>query len=390
MTDHVLSARSELRASRVDWQRLRRILFNCALVAVAVSGTGLYLNGGAGLILHAEGFVTRDYVTVAAPFEARVVEVFVRPGDRVEAGQKIAGIESAVISRTLSDLSGEKARLISRIAQLEARGRVITETLPMAEASARRTATYLHDLTQASVSGLAVNRSVQEMTSASLSAIERVATLRAEQDSLSAELKAHRVALNEAIGAYDRLNAIYADGVLYATANGDIGSKVAAVGQVLASGSSGVANIYKGESFVLAYVPDSYLFDIAEGEVVGVKARNTWLNARIDRVLPMTEALPNDFQNPNRVRDRGRLVRIVLTDPNQLSLDQKIQVTSCYTADCRVSLLQVAWEQGRNMISFLPTAGMTVSDCLVKALTVVVERSKRAFSVLSEQAPPLG
>jgi len=157
------------------------------------------------------------------------------------------------------------------------------------------------------------------MTSASLSATEHVASLQAEQRSLSAELDADRIALAQAASAYDELSATYADGVLYASAGGDIGASVAPVGQTLSKGSGGIAAIFTGESFVLAYVPDAYLFEVSEGQTVGVRARNEVLNGRIDRILPFAESLPSDLQAPNRMLERGRLMRIALIDPRSPS-----------------------------------------------------------------------
>ena len=57
-------------------------------------------------------------------------------------------------------------------------------------------------------------------------------------------------------------------------------------------GSGGIAAIFTGESFVLAYVPDAYLFEVSEGQTVGVRARNEVLNGRIDRILPFADSLP--------------------------------------------------------------------------------------------------
>jgi multidrug efflux pump subunit AcrA (membrane-fusion protein) len=200
----------------------------------------------------------------------------------------------------------------------------------------------LNDLNKARAAGLAINRSVQEMTSASLSATEHVASLQAEQRSLSAELDADRIALAQAASAYDELRATYADGVLYASAGGDIGASVAPVGQTLSMGSGGIAAIFTGESFVLAYVPDAYLFEVSEGQTVGVRARNEVLNGRIDRILPFAESLPSDLQAPNRMLERGRLMRIALIDPNQFPVDQRVQVTTCFLTDCHVGVFQAS------------------------------------------------
>jgi hypothetical protein len=110
-------------------------------------------------------------------------------------------------------------------------------------------------------------------------------------------------------------------------------------------GSTGVANIFTGESFVLAYVPDAYLFDVEEGQNVGVKARNEILNGRIDRILPFAESLPSDLQAPNRMLERGRLVRIALVEPNQFPVDQHVQVTTCFQSDCHIGLFQASIKQ---------------------------------------------
>jgi hypothetical protein len=60
-------------------------------------------------------------------------------------------------------------------------------------------------------------------------------------------------------------------------------------------------------SFVLAYIPESYLFDVEEGQKVAVKARGQMVVGYIEKVLPVTEALPPEFQLPNKTRGRYRL-----------------------------------------------------------------------------------
>jgi len=334
-----------LQASHVSWKRLRRRLFTTALILVSVGAVALYLNSTAGgFFFHAEGLVTRERVAVAPPFEGKVTQVFVHPGDKVARGQKIAVVQSATLSRSLSELAAQRALLISKIAALEARRRIVAETLPIAEESARRTTAFLQTLTDARMRGLVVNRSLQEMTVAALNATERAATFQAEQESLAEELEANKNALREAGAAYESLKTLYGDGVLYAGVSGDIGSEVAAVGQVLTPGNGAVAVIYTGEDFVLAYVPDAYLSEIAEGQKVGVKMRGKVFNARIQRILPINAALPADLQNPNRLRERGRLVRIELTDPNALAIGQKVEITRCFAEDCRLGPLRALWQ----------------------------------------------
>jgi multidrug efflux pump subunit AcrA (membrane-fusion protein) len=383
MTAQAIKATGELSASSLNWKRLRRLAVNCGLLICAVSGTVFYMNGGvAGVLLRADGHVLRERVTVAPAFEGRVAQVFVRPGDHVEKGQKIAVVKSVAITRTLADLAAEKARLMSKIAELQARRQVIIDTLPLAKSSAAETASYLNSLNQARTAGLAINKSLQEMTSASLLATEHVASLRAEQDSLSAELDANRIALSQAASAYDELSATYADGVLYALASGDIGASVAPVGQGLSTGNGGVADIFTGESFVLAYVPDAYIFDILEGQTVGVRARNEVLNGRIDRILPLAEALPSELQMPNRMLERGRLVRIALVDFNQLPVDQRVQVTTCFLADCHAGVLHAALEQTHTALARLFEAATSIGS----EAKELVQRIERAYGELANHS----
>ena len=291
-------------------------------------------NGFAGFPLRAEGHVARERVAVASAFEGRVAEVFVRPGDHVEQGQRIAVVKSVATSRTLADLEAERARLMSKIAQLEARQQVILGTLPLAKSNANRAASFLEDLDRAQATGLAVRKSLQEMTSASLAAAEHAAGLESEQGSLSVELDANRAALEQVTSAYNELSATYADGTLYASASGDIGATVAPIGQAVSTANGTVADIFTGKSFVLAYLPDSYLFEISAGQSVAVKARNEVLNGRIERILPLAQNLPNDLQRPNRMLERGRLVRIALPASNEFPIDQRVRVTSCLLSDC--------------------------------------------------------
>jgi multidrug resistance efflux pump len=89
------AAGSELSASRVDWRRLRRLALHAGLVAFSIAGTAFYMNSGfSGLLLRADGHVTREQVAVAPAFKGRVAEMLVRPGDHVEKGQKIAVVKS--------------------------------------------------------------------------------------------------------------------------------------------------------------------------------------------------------------------------------------------------------------------------------------------------------
>ncbi|MGO9486747.1 MAG: HlyD family secretion protein [Rhodomicrobium sp.] len=326
----------QLKVSRIQWQRVWKLLRSGVLVAIVAAVVALYMSGGS-LLLSANGLVTRERIRVAAPFDARIAEVYVHPGDHVEAGQKIARVEAGAIIRSLSDIAAERARLSSRVAQLQARGKVIASTLSIAETSAGQANAFLQELTKAKQQGLAVWRTNQEISAAYLIAADKAASLRAESDSLASELAANLSGLEEVSQSLFELKRVYNGGVLTASVSGVVGPAISVSGQVL-SGQNSITDIYTGESYVLAYLPDSYLFDISEGERVCVKAHNQTLNAEIERILPITEAVPPEFQIPSKVRDRGQLAKIAITDGTAFAIGQKISVTGLLTSDCRSGL----------------------------------------------------
>jgi multidrug resistance efflux pump len=331
-----------LQASEVKWQRLRKLVLTTLLVA-SVFGLAVYALGGGSVMLDADGMITRRTVAVASPWpDARIRQVDVRPGDWVEAGQKIAVVDSAAMSRSLADLAAEKARVTGRLAQLQARREVVKALLPMADVAAEEATTFLATLQKADKNGMVVSRSLQQMSAAKVQAMDKLLTLRAEQTSLEIEINANQDALQQVASAYGDLERTYGSGVLTAPASGYVGSKVAMVGEVLSAGTTPVANIYTGPSYVLAYIPENYLFDVNEGEEVAVKARGRVVTGHIEKVLPVTEALPPEFQLPNRVRGRGQLVRVALTGTDDdFVVDQKIRLTSCYLDNCHLGVSQI-------------------------------------------------
>ena len=109
--------------------------------------------------------------------------------------------------------------------------------------------------------------------------------------------------MEQVSSAYDDLQHSYDHGNLYSPVTGHIGSSVAMVGEVLSPGKNEIANIYSGDGYVLAYIPDSYWLKVQEGHEVAVKVRGQTVAGRIETVLPVTDALPPEFQLPTRRAD---------------------------------------------------------------------------------------
>jgi multidrug resistance efflux pump len=325
---------TELQASKVGWKRLRKLAITTSIVGGIAAGAAYLLWGGV-VFLDADGLVTSRSVAVAAPWQdARIRQVYVRAGDRVSAGQDIAVVESGTMLRSLADLAGEKARISSHLAQLEARKIAVNTLLPLAEKNSAQAADFLEKLEKASANGLAIAKTVQEMTNARMQASDRFLSLKAEQATLDLEIDANKRALDQVSSAFDDLQRTYDKGILHAPASGIVGSYVAMVGEVLSPGKDKVASIYTGANFVLAYIPETYVLDLEKGQRVAVKSRGQSVNGYIEKVLPVTEALPPEFQLPNKVRGRGQLVRIGLSEANDFAIDQKVEITTCHFDRC--------------------------------------------------------
>ena len=374
----------DLQTSKLAWPKLRRVL----LTAATLGGVGVaawYVVSGDSVMLSADAIVTRQRVAVAAPWQdARVREIYVRPGDRVEAAQKVATVESAAISRSLAELAAEKARIGGRVAQLEGRKTVITTLLPLAEASAVEAQAFLNKVQNAGANGLAVSKTLVELTAGSVQASERALSLKAEQVSLEIEMKGNKTALDLVSAAYDDLQQTYGNGILYAPVSGYIGAHVAMAGEVLSGGNDRIANIYTGPSFVLAYIPESYLFDVEEGQKVTVKTRGQTIVGDVEKVLPVTEALPPEFQLPNRARGRGQLVRIALLDKIEFPIDQKAHVSGCLFENCKSGVSGAVKAATLVLRGFAETAGRVVAG--LKDFVVALGQDAIAPSASAETA----
>ena len=245
------------------------------------------------------------------------------------------------MSRSLADLAAEQARVTGRVAQLEGRREVVKALLPMAKVAAKDTNAYMNTLQKANANGLALARSMQQMSTAQVQAMDKLLSLEAEKTSLETEITANQGALLQVSSAYADLQRTYGSGVLTAPASGYVGSHVGMVGEVLSAGTTPVANIYAGASYILAYIPENYLFDVEEGQKVSIKGRGRTATGYIERVLPVTDALPPEFQLPNRVRGRGQLVRVELSQPKDFALDEKVRLTSCYMDNCGLGVSKI-------------------------------------------------
>ncbi|MFO7309465.1 MAG: efflux RND transporter periplasmic adaptor subunit [Pseudomonadota bacterium] len=329
--------RRQPRVDRLDAQqrsasgRLGRTVY-LVLVTLFFGSLAYYLVGNM-FVLSLDGTVLTERYSVGASYPGRVMEVYVKEGDRVEAGMPLIRIESFEMIRELANFALRDSELSIREGQLNGRLTTIAAIAPLAERTARETGATATQFDTISGRGIVSLLSKDDALRNSLQAAECLAALQSEKISTENELvllRRSRAIFREAI---DKLNGLYDDGYLRAGAPGVVGAKVPIPGQIVKFGDE-LMQINFGRSYILAYLPDAYLFEVSEGMPVRVKGGPHSARGRIEAILTVADALPAEFQNMFRPRDRSRLVRIGLEQPNPFAVSQKVTVTGCAFGYC--------------------------------------------------------
>nr|WP_246373054.1 HlyD family efflux transporter periplasmic adaptor subunit [Chelatococcus caeni] len=311
--------------------RLGRTVY-LVLVILFLGSLAYYLIGSM-FVLSIDGTVLKERYSVGASYTGKVMEVYVKEGDKVETGTPLARLESFEMIRELANFDLRDSELSIREGQLNGRLTSIAAVAPLAERTARETGATSSQFDTISGRGIVSLLSKDDALRNSLQAAERLAALQSEKAATENELillRRSRTIFREAI---DKLSALYDDGYLRAIAPGVIGAKVPIPGQIVKFGDE-LMQINGGQSYILAYLPDEYLFEITEAMPVKVKGGAQSARGRIESILTVADALPAEFQNMFRPRDRSRLVRIGLEQPNSFAVSQKVTVSGCAFGYC--------------------------------------------------------
>jgi multidrug resistance efflux pump len=337
MEQHVKRLRKQSRIDILNTQqrsssgRLGRMTY-LALVVLFLGSLAYYLVGSM-VVLSIDGTVLKDRYSVGASYPGKVVEVYVKEGGRVEAGTPLLRLESFEMVQELANFALRDSDLSIREGQLNGKLTVFKAVSSLAERTARETQVTASQFETVSGRGIVSSLSKDDALRSSLQAAERVAQLQSEKSATEYELKLlqqSRAIFSEAIG---KLNSIYDNGFLRASKPGTVGAKVPIPGQIVKFGDE-LMQINGGKSYILAYLPDEYLFNISEGMTVNVKGGAQSAKGRIDAILTVADALPAEFQNMFRPRDRSRLVRITLDEKNSFAVSQKVTISGCTFGYC--------------------------------------------------------
>lgn len=316
------------RAASARWGRLVYL----GMIGIFCASLLYYLFGNI-FVLSADGIVLTGMRAVDASYTGKIVEVYVQEGDAVEEGTPLLKLESFEMVKEIAELALRDGELAVRESQLRGQLDVVDAIAPLAARNARESTETVAGFDKVSDRGLVSVLSRDSALQSSFAAAQKVAELAAQKASAENELVQVAKSRETSNQAMEKLEAIFDDGNIRSSGPGVIGVKVPVPGQVVQPGDE-LLQINGGNIYILAYLPDEYMFPIRKGMPVTLRSGGETARGRIDSVLAVADALPDEFQNLFRPRDRSRLFRVVLTSPNPFAVTQKVTVRGCAFGFC--------------------------------------------------------
>jgi multidrug resistance efflux pump len=314
---------SQQRAGTAAWGR-RIYLCLLAMLALAVLDYAI----GDVVFFRADGIALANRQIVAATYAGRVVDVRVREGQSVGNNAVLVRLESADMLKEIAELSSRNAELASKTGELRLKLATIDAVLPLADRHAKESAVAMKKLDSIAGRGLVSITRLDQALGSNFGTASRLADLEGQSKILGGEIALLEAAFRQAEHALGQFEAFYDQGWVKSATAGVVGPRVPVLGQVVKFGDE-LMQVYGSQAYVLAYLPDTYIFSIVPGQEVAVGVGTTGTTGRIETVLGVADALPPEFQNMFRPRDRSRLIRVALDDPSAIAISQKVRVTAC-------------------------------------------------------------
>jgi multidrug resistance efflux pump len=281
---------------------------------------------GSLLRLRADGLVVADYVSVAVPFPAQVIEAAVTPGASVGVGEAVARVSSVAVAQDIALLTARNADLLVHRLELERETRVADAVLPLARHHAGEAEAAMKKIESYRSGGdIALSVWMQTLRDR-FETRERVAELGASLESAEGALAVVGDAIGDAAAALNDLRGAYGDGIVRAPIAGTAGLAVARAGEVVSPGQP-LMVLYRPERYVLAYLETGGLYKIEPGDPVELASGFAQTTGTVTEVLPVADQLPPEFQKTFQPRQRGQVVRIALSEASNLPLFAKVTVS---------------------------------------------------------------
>lgn len=299
-----------------------------SLLAAFGLGVANYLWGDM-LILHSDGLVLRDQIVIAAPYTSRVESVHVTEGQSVESGELLIRVRSPEVLEKLADLSVRQAELTRQTAETVLRYKTAVQLLPKAAKRESETSGFIKRIEDSANRASVTSQLYESALSANYVASQDRIRLATEAQTLEEQIAQLEEARNSAMAAVNDLKELYGGGVFNAGRSGSIGAAIPFVGTIY-SASEPMMSLYSGDSYVLAYLPRRYVFPIELGMKVTISSGRRRAQGVIAEILPVSDALPQEFQNTFKPRDRNQLAKVRISEPEAFPLFEKVRVSRYY------------------------------------------------------------
>lgn len=259
----------------------------------------------------ADGLVLRDRVVIATQYPASIENVQVAEGDELSKGSSLITVRSQSVEETLAELSSELAILLTRAADMRVRAEVIEAIEPVVRKNLTSAKAARASAENRETRGLFTVTQRADLFEQELASVRASAEIRAESSAIAADLPTIEAAVKRAENALSRLTENYADGALTAPTQGVVGYLHVAPGSVVRAGEP-IMEIFHGDPFVLAFVPEGALYQLKAGDEVNVRLGFDQHDGVIERIYPVTAELPPEFADRFNQQRRAPLARIRL------------------------------------------------------------------------------
>lgn len=277
------------------------------------------------VFLRADGLVLRERNVIAATTLVRIDSIQVTAGQTVSRDELLLNAPSYEVLDRLAELSMREAELAEREADLRSQKRLAERLVPLANARLAELREISDSMIVSQASGLVTATRGEEAFERAHEAEVEFVTFSVQIEGLDAELDALTDARDQARAARNDLTAHYSAGQYRAGTPGVVGDIVPAPGEVFNPGEP-ILTVLSGRPYVLAYLPANYLFKIRPGDRIVVSAGQSRQYGRIDRILPVSQSIPDEFRNAFRVDERRQLARIALEGSNMFPTFSAVRV----------------------------------------------------------------
>ena len=312
----------------------RRLYLYCVVAVFVVMGWAAV---GHWFFLDAEGIVTKERIVIAPDYSARIVSLKVKPGDHLPAGAEIATLQSREITDQIAEFTSRRATILSREAQISGRVETIRKVLPDAVERRLRSVDTKNQIAKLNASGLTTGPRVQETQREFYEAQREESSLTTELAALVNEYTNITAARKDMDTALAQVQSSYNGGKVISPTDGIVGAKVPHLGQIVKSGDA-LVEVYRGEMFVLAYMPIGRFYSVSPHDSVRVSDGQHTYPGRVERIENVTDTLPPEFQVSFRSTDRQQIFRVVFDSPPPFAIQAKIRLSSHWSPQGIMSL----------------------------------------------------